>query len=108
MHDCKLAEQYCDSIYAESQRQQSRGMGQLPISLQLQLQSRTTSRDQTVATADASKIYLMLAQVSRCIASVYMCSVSAEFVQACKLLHFQDVSVVDSDCICAGILAVTA
>ena len=65
MHDSKLAEEYCDSVYTESQRQHPNGLSQLPMSLQLHLQSRTASRDVTAASTEGNRIYLMLAQVTK-------------------------------------------
>ena len=62
MHDYKLAEEYCDGIYQESNSTSLHGMHQLPASLQSRLKG-VASQGWGAPGGPGSDIYLLLIQV---------------------------------------------
>ncbi len=62
MHDYKLAEEYCDGIYQESNSTSLHGMHQLPASLQSRLKG-VASQGWGAPGGPGSDMYLLLIQV---------------------------------------------
>ena len=62
MHDYKLAEEYCDGIYQESNNTSLHGMHQLPASLQSRLRG-VASQGWGAPGGPGSDMYLLLIQV---------------------------------------------
>lgn len=62
MHDYKLAEEYCDGIYEESNRGSVPGMQHLPASLQSRLQG-VANQGWGAPGGPGSDMYLLLIQV---------------------------------------------
>ncbi len=79
MHDYKLAEEYCDGMYEESNSGAIHGMHQLPTSLRSRLQG-VANQGWGAPGEPGSNMYLLLIQVEHTMPRLQWCITAFAFI----------------------------